>query len=111
MGLSEWAFGQVAARKLKGKSMGKIWQALNGWKTWLMAIVMILELVSQGTAYEGPLGYVRSAANALGWKDLAPAVDPGVTSAAILTLIAVGHKLVKAVRQYRAGVPIGLLHP
>lgn len=88
-----------------------VWEFFSGWKTWLMALVLLAEVLCEGHGCATPLSYVRSGANAAGWGSVAPAFDAGLVAAAFGTLLATGHKLVKAVKQYRAGVPLAELNP
>jgi hypothetical protein len=114
MGLRQWLFGRYVARTAEDASMGKLgefakalWRFLDGWKTWIWAIVMALK-----TAFPAlPIwGYVDAAAAAVHWNALVPAVDPDAMVQWGTFTIAVGHRLIKAWRQWRAGVPIQDIH-
>jgi len=114
VGLREWFVGREVAANRRDAEMGKlgpalkaIWNALDGWKTWIIAVAMALHQVFPGWA---AWGYFDAVANAIGWSSVAPAVDPGQLAAAALFLVATGHRLWKAVRAYRAGVPLADIH-
>jgi hypothetical protein len=113
-GIKRALFGRAVARYAKEASMGKlgtagkaVWNFLDGWKTWIWAVVMALKIAFP----QLPVwGYVDAAAGALGWNAVAPAVDPGQLVQWGTFAIAVGHRLKKAIDQSRAGVPIADLH-
>jgi hypothetical protein len=84
-----------------------LWAFLDGWKTWIWAVAMALKTVFPAW----PIwSVVDSIANVIGWSDVIPAVDPDQLVQWVWFAVAVGHRLAKAIAQYRAGVPIqGLL--
>lgn len=84
-----------------------LWRFLDGWKTWLWAIVEALKIAFPSW----PIwGFVDSVANSVGWQHLVPAIDPGQLVQWGTFAIAIGHRLYKAVQQYRAGVPVVALN-
>lgn len=114
MGLKEWIVGHEAAGEMEQMKMGKlgafgkaVWNFLDGWKTWIWAIVMALKAAFPQLPF---WGYVDSIASAIGWNHLAPAIDPGQLVQWATFGVAIGHKLLKAIAQFRAGVPITQLN-
>lgn len=89
-----------------GKIPSAIWRFLDGWKTWIWAVVMALK-----TAYPqwGIWGSVDAFAGYLGWSSVDPAFDPGQAVQWITFAVAVGHRFWKAVQDFRAGLPISSL--
>lgn len=113
MGLFEkakqWGFGRAVAGHAKEARVGKlgsgmktVWQLLDGWKTWLVAIVALYRLACESCATSG---YLDAAINALGWNTVTGAFDAREALAAGAVLVALGHRLWKAIKQYRAGRP------
>lgn len=86
-----------------------LWRFLDGWKTFILVPLLMLEAHCQVNACPGPFGYLGAIINGLGWRHVAPAIDPGEVSKWLAVTIALGHKLVKAFRQARRGVPINRL--
>lgn len=114
MGLKQWAFGRMVGKEAEDARMGKLgggakalWNFLDGWKTWIWAVVMAAKIAFPNFP---AWGYVDAAAAAIHWNALAPAVDPGALAQWGTFGIAVGHRLIKAIREYRAGVPIADIH-
>lgn len=114
-GIKQKFIGSAVAKNRSEAMAGKlgagaktVWQFLDGWKTWIWAVAMALK-----TAFPAwPCwGYVAAAASAIGWSDVVPAVDPGQLVQWGTFALATGHKLQKAIAQYRSGVPLVELHP
>lgn len=106
-GVKRWIFGRQAEKLAEDAQMGKlgtaarvIWQFLDGWKSWIVAIVAVYKLACHACSTSG---YLDAAINALGWDTVQRAFDPQEALAAALVLIALGHRLWKAVQQYRGG--------
>lgn len=89
------------AGKLGSGAKG-IWQALDGWKTWIVAIVLALKIMFPSAPV---WGYASAIFGALGWNSVTPEVSPDALAGWGLFLVAVGHRLWKALAQIRAGVP------
>lgn len=113
-GIKRALFGREVASYAKEAKVGKLgagakslWNFLDGWKTWIWAVVMALKIAFPAWPV---WGYVDAAAVALGWNSVAPAVDPGQLVQWGTFGLAVGHRLKKAVDQYRAGVPLADVH-
>lgn len=101
-GIERRIVGKIVASMLKGS--GWLWRLLDGWKTWIVAVVALVKLVCVDC---GPsMGYVDAIIRALGWDGVAGAFDPKEALAAALVLIALGHKLLKAIAQFRAGAKL-----
>lgn len=79
------------------------WTFLDGWKSWIVAVVAVYKLACHDC---GGAGYAAAVIHALGWDTVTAAFDPAQALAAGLVVIALGHKVVKAVRQYSTGVPM-----
>jgi hypothetical protein len=110
MGLRQFIFGHEVAKEAHMAAAGKLgagakalWNFLDGWKTWIWAVIMALKLAFPHVPV---WDYVDAAASALGWSHVLPAVDPGQIVQWATFALAVGHKFVKAIRAYRAGVPV-----
>ena len=114
MGLLDPLYHAIFAKEVKDKledmKVGKFkeagvyaWKLIDGWKTWLWAIIQALKIAFPTLSC---WGYVDAAANSIGWQHLAPAVDPGQLVTLVTGCIAVGHKAWKAYKQFKAGVPI-----
>ena len=114
MGLWRWAkqraFQRWLRRVAKEASVGKmgaaaksVWGFFDGWKSWIVAVVAVYKLAFPQAAY---LGYLDSALLSLGWDQAAQAFDPKQAMEAGLVLAALGHRFMKAVREWRAGVPL-----
>jgi hypothetical protein len=86
-----------------GGFMKSVWTILDGWKSWIVAVVAVYKLACHDC---GGAGYAVAAIHALGWDTVTAAFDPAQALAAGLVIVALGHRVVKAVRQYRAGVPM-----
>ena len=86
-----------------GAAASWAWKFLDGWKSWLVAVVATWKLVCQNCAGSG---YAETALKAAGWDDVAGAFDPASAAQAFAVMVALGHRLLKAVQQYRAGRPI-----
>lgn len=80
-----------------------VWGFLDGWKSYIVAVVAVYKLVYPQGAVVGGLDATVSA---LGWDRVSGAFDPQEAVMAAGVLVALGHKLVKAAKQYKAGVPI-----
>lgn len=113
-GLKQRVFGWWFAGKAEEARVGKlgsfalkVWRFLDGWKTWLWAIAMALKTVHPEW---GCWGYVDAAAHAVGWDAILPAVDPGALAQWGTFTLAVGHRLLKAYKLYRAGTPLVEIH-
>lgn len=81
------------------KSGGVMWKLLDGWKTVIVAVIASLQLLFP--AFPG-FHYVTLALQAIGWAGVHPAVDPGQVALFISTVVAVGHRILKYVSQYKA---------
>ena len=79
------------------------WQFLQGWKSIIVLLLLVLEGLFPTFPGFKHLGLLLTI---LGWHDVAPAVDPGNVVAALVTLGTVWSALVKAYKQWRAGVPL-----
>lgn len=90
-----------------GVGMKALWNFLDGWKSWIVAVVAVYKLACHDCA---GAGYIDAAQSALGWNSITGAFDPKEALAAIAVIVALGHRLIKAILQYRAGVPIADLH-
>ena len=104
MGLGQWIETKIIVGKVK--SMGNVLKFLQGWKTWIWAVVMALH---QAFPHWPVWGLVDSVASGLGIQ-ATPAFDPGAAVAAVTFLWAAGDHLWQAIRQYRSGVPLSELH-
>lgn len=86
-----------------GNAAKKVWNFLDGWKTFIVAIVATYKLMCHDCA---GAGYANAIVSALGWDAVTGAFDPAQAAMALGFAIAIGHRLLKAVRQYRTGVPM-----
>lgn len=84
-----------------------IWKALDGWKTWIWAVTIALEHAFPGL---GCWQWVDGAAKFVHLDTVVPAVDPDQLVKWGTFAIAIGHRLVKAWHQWRAGVPLVSVH-
>ncbi len=80
-----------------------VWGFLDGWKSYVVAVVSDYKLVCVNCASSG---YLDASLSALGWDRVSGAFDAQEAVTAGLVIVALGHKLVKAYKQYKAGVPI-----
>jgi hypothetical protein len=110
MGLREWAFARLVAKYCKEASMGTlgsgakfVWGMLNGWKSWIVALVAVYKLMCANCATSG---YLTAVLGAVGWNSVTAAFDPEQFVTALAVFIALFHKIVKAYQEYRAGVPV-----
>ena len=83
--------------------LGLVWQFLDGWKTWIWAVVVAAKMWWPDL---GVWTTVDSLAAWAGWSNVNPAVDPGQLVQWVTFAIAVGHKFLKAVQEYNSGVPV-----
>lgn len=90
-------------KEAKVGPLASAWQFLQGWKSIIVLIVLVLERFFP--MFPG-FQYVGLGLSALGWNDVAPAVDPAAAAAALVTLGTVASAGRKAYRQWRAGVPL-----
>lgn len=90
-----------------GPGAKAVWTFLDGWKSWIVAIVAVYKLACHECSTSG---YLDAGVNALGWNTVTGAFDPKEALAAGLVLIALGHRLWKAIQQYRAGIPVEKLN-
>lgn len=86
-----------------GAPFKAVWEFADGWKSWAVALVAVYKLVCVQCA---SVGYVDASLGALGWDRVTGAFDAKEAVAAGAVIVALGHKLVKAVKQYKAGVPV-----
>jgi membrane glycosyltransferase len=98
----------AGVEELKEAKMGPlklVWTFLSGWKRVIVLLLFVAQSVCASFGITGPFQYLGMLLSALGWSASDAAMDPSVVSGAVLTLIAVGHAIVKAWREWRAGVP------
>lgn len=115
--LQDWAerkVVEIAAARARARlqevrvgKLGTAWEALSGWKSWIVAVVAVWKLMCQDCATSS--GYADAILKGIGWSDTAAAFDPAQAAMALGVAVALGHKLVKAVQEFRAGVPAKLL--
>lgn len=108
--LKQKAVASAVSRHRKDSLMGKfgsnlksLWQFLDGWKSWLVAVILTIKVVCADCA---GIGYIDAILKALGWDPTIVAFDPAQAAMALGVLVAIGHRLAKAVAQYRAGRPL-----
>lgn len=113
-GIKHAVVGHQVAENRKEALMGKFgpglkatWNFLDGWKSWIVAIVAVYKLMCATCA---GAGYVDAILHALGYDTVTAAFDPKQAAMAFGVLVALGHHLAKAVQQYRAGVPVQDIH-
>lgn len=113
-GPKKFLFGKWVGKTAREAMMGKlgagpklVWTFLDGWKSWIVALILAYKLWCHGCASGS---YLDVAVNALGWSDVQGAFDPKEFLLAVGFLVAVGHRLLKAIKQFRAGVPVALLN-
>jgi len=121
VGLSEKLAGWWITRRLKawkeaavtGKLTGgakAAWDALNGWKSVILTVLLTVQLWCKSATCPGPLdtivGYADPIIKAIGWNPADAAVAPTAMLAAGLTIFTFGSAVSKAFREYRAGVPL-----
>ena len=116
MGLVDFFFKRTVAQKARDAAMGKLgpgllwlWNLLNGWKTLILAVVLITEQLFPGL--QGVFHYVDLAIDAVGWHNVVPAIDPTEFVKWVWATLAIGHKIVKAIQQIRQGIPVVDVHP
>ena len=80
-----------------------LWTFLDGWKTWIWAVAMALKTWHPEW---GIWGTVDALAAYVGWDSIAPAIDPGQLFQWATFAVATVHKFLKALAEYRAGVPL-----
>lgn len=109
-GLKRSLAGKAVAKNRSEAMAGKlgagtkaIWQFLDGWKSWIVAIVAVWKLVCASCA---STGYADAIINALGWNVVENAFDPKQAVTAAFVVVAIAHRLIKAIREYRAGVAL-----
>jgi hypothetical protein len=112
MSLVTWAGKKIVAGKAKslledtlsgkfGNVARAVWLWLDGKKTLIWALVLAGRHAAPGL----PIwSWVDVVANAIGWHDIAPAIDPDALLTWITLGIALGHKVDKALR----GEPVEL---
>jgi hypothetical protein len=91
-----------------GAAVKWTWNALSGWKTFIVAALLIAQTIWPEMPAFHWFGVLL---DGVGWSKVVPAVDPDEAAKQILGAVALGHKLVKAYRQLKAGVPVVELHP
>jgi hypothetical protein len=101
LAVKRWV-GQVKEGKM-GAQAKRLWTLLDGHKSWIMALWAAAEAYAPGMA---PTHYIDVALHAIGWDRVAPAIDPGLILFWVGLAVAVGHRLLKAYREYGAGVPL-----
>lgn len=92
------------AGKLGAGAKG-LWEALSGWKCWLVAVYLMAKELCHIDACVTSFGYGDAALKALGWDVATAAFDAKQAALAVAFLVAVGHRFFKAVQEYRAGAP------
>lgn len=90
-----------------GPGLKALWNFLDGWKSWIVAIVAVYKLNCHACATSG---YLDAAVSALGWNTVTGAFDPVEFLKAAGVLLAIGHRLLKGIKEYRAGVPLADVH-
>lgn len=86
-----------------------VWGFLDGWKLFLWSGVVALKAFFPDLPV---WGMVDSGASAIGWDKLVPLIDPDALLQWGTLGIAMGHKVVKAYKEAKAGVPAAeLLSP
>jgi len=115
MGLKEWLAGRVIAHEVEEARMGKLgagaayaWRLLDGWKSWIVAVIATYKLMCASCA---TAGYLAAVQHALGWDSVTGAFDPSQFAAALAVIVALWHHLYKGVQQYSSGVPLDKVHP
>lgn len=94
-------------QEAKAGPLATFWQLLQGWKSIIVLVLLVLEELFPAFPGFKHLGLVLAV---LGWSDVAPAVDPGAAAAALVTLATVASAVRKAYHQHRAGVPARFLN-
>jgi hypothetical protein len=115
MGLKDTIVRALALRWLRGKTedlrgkdkesaMGKVLKFLDGWKLVIGVVILTAVKVWDGM-HNGHAGdMVGMILTLLGWNPSAGlGIDFGQAAGAIVILIGLGHKVVKAQQQARAG--------
>lgn len=105
MGLKQWAFGR-AVKASKDNAVGALktaWSVADGWKTWIVAIVAVYKLACVDCATNG---YIDAGIKALGWNNETGAFDAKEALSAFLVILALGHKVLKAYHENKAGIPL-----
>lgn len=113
-GPKKFLFGKWVGRTAKEAALGKLgagpklaWTFLDGWKSWIVAVVAVYKLWCHDCS---SASYADVAMNALGFNSVTAAFDPKEALMAVMVIVALGHKLVKAVQQFRNGTPVVLLN-
>lgn len=101
-------FARNKIKDLRGKDketgMGKVLKALDGWKLVIGVVVLIGVKVYDGLTNGHAGDAVGLVLTMLGWNPgAALGIDFGQAAGAIMVLVGLGHKVVKAQRQVRAG--------
>lgn len=100
------ALGRLRAWADTGRRTGsETMKALDGWKCLIVTVGFIASAVYTLATGHDLSGLIGGAATAMGWGDLAQRAQmfAGIVAPLVLALWAAGSRLVKAVRQYRAG--------
>lgn len=123
MGLIAWAKRKAIEREVRhmateaAKDLAKaqsgplvvLARFLSGWKSVIVLLLVVAQNVCAAFGITGPFAYLGIAFSAFGWSPSDAAVDPALVTQAVLTLLAVGHALVKAYKDWRLGVPAQFL--
>lgn len=107
-----WIKGQAGqirdqAEKSEGGIIKSVLTFLSGWKSWILACVLLYKILCHDCR---GAGYIVAVVRGLGWDTDAAAFDPAQAAEGLVVVWALGHHLYKAVKQYRAGVPLKYVH-
>jgi hypothetical protein len=107
-----WALGKLKdlRGKERGTGMGKVLKALDGWKLVIGVVVLIGVKVYDGMTNGHAGDMVGLVLTMLGWNPSAAlGIDFGQAAGAVMVLVGLGHKVVKAQQQAKAGAPASAL--
>lgn len=90
--VAEWWARRWYQRGLEGKegeSVKNFLTQIQGLRSAIIAVLLLVEFLGQHFGFAGPLGYIHQLFSILGWDAKDALFDPTVTGTALLTLYAV----------------------
>jgi hypothetical protein len=104
--IAKWAALKWIKGKAKDWSGSAVLKFLDGWKTWLVALVLTLFELAKMNGGSDYTEFACKVMEAFEWQCGDTAFNPATIAGALFALWALMHKLIKAGRQAKAGATL-----